>query len=262
MPSSAEEWLNIEEGFRDNFPHAVGAIDGKHVVMISPAGSGSDYYNYKKTFSIVLLALVNSKYQFMFADIGSQGRISDGGVLQNSVLWKKICDGELNLPEPSPLPGSRVGVPYVFLGDGAFALSTHVMKPFPGEHEYGSLKRNFNDRLSRSRVIVENSFGILSSRFRVFRKPIALQPEKVTLITMACISLHNFLINSNASRQVYNPPGTMDTYDDNGLLIQQGTWRQEVNEQCAIRPVAGVPRRSTNDASKIRQQFATYFDNL
>ena len=56
----------------------------------------------KKTFSIVLLALVDSNYNFIFADIGCQGRISDGGVFRNSSLWKKICRNELNLPTPRP----------------------------------------------------------------------------------------------------------------------------------------------------------------
>lgn len=62
MPTTAEGWLNIEEGFRTKFPHCIGALDGKHVVIESSTHSGTEYFNYKKTFSIVLLALVDSKY--------------------------------------------------------------------------------------------------------------------------------------------------------------------------------------------------------
>lgn len=91
------------------------------------------------------------------------------------------------------MPGSYKDVPYVFLGDGAFALSTHVMKPYPGNHDSGSPKRIFNQYLSRSRVVVENTFGILVTKFRIFKKPIPFNPEKVSLITMTCILLHNFL---------------------------------------------------------------------
>lgn len=157
MPSTQDEWLVVEKGFSKNFPHAIGAMDGKHIVIQCPSHTGSEYYNYKKTFSIVLLAVVDSNYEFMFADIGSQGRISDGGVLRNSILWQKISENNLNLPTPYPLPGSDEPLPYVFLCDGAFALSTHIMKPYPGNHEFGSEKRLFNEKLSSSRVLVENT---------------------------------------------------------------------------------------------------------
>lgn len=184
MPSSAAEWLLVEEGFNRKFPHCIGVMDGKHVVLQSPPHTGSEYYNYKNSFSIVLMALVSSDYRFIYADIGSQGRISDGGVLRNSLLWQKICSNSLNLPTPSPLHGSNTStdIPYVFLGDGAFAHSANLMKPYPGNHAVGSPKRIFNQRLSSSRVVVENVFGILTAKFRIFKKPILLEPEKVSII--------------------------------------------------------------------------------
>jgi hypothetical protein len=94
----------------------------------------------------------------MFADIGSQGRISDGGVLRNSLLWHNICSNTLNLPPPSPPPGTDKNRPYVFVADGAFALNTNIMKPFPGNQDVGTLKRSFNQQLSSARVVVENVF--------------------------------------------------------------------------------------------------------
>jgi len=68
------------------FPNCIGAIDGKHIVLQCPVNTGSEYYNYKNSFSIVLMGLVSRDYRFIFADIGSQGRISDGGVFKNSLL--------------------------------------------------------------------------------------------------------------------------------------------------------------------------------
>lgn len=145
------------------------------------------------------MALVDSDYNFIFADIGGQGRISDGGIFQNCLLWQKIDTKALNLPRDAPLPGKKQDMSYVFLGDGAFALHRNVMKPFSGNHDIGTNERTFNYRLSSSRVIVENSFGVLTSVFRVLRKPIEIDVSKVPIITLSCILLHNFLRKSRHS---------------------------------------------------------------
>lgn len=247
LPETPEQWLAIEEGFRKKFPRCVGAIDGKHIVINCPAHSGSEYYNYKGTYSIVLMALVDSDYHFIFADIGGQGRISDGGKFQNCLLWQKIDTNTLNLPPDVPLPGREQNIPYVFLGDGAFALHRNVMKPFPGNHDMGTNERTFNYKLSSSRVIVENTFGLLTSVFRVFKKPIEIDVNKVPMITMSCILLYNFLRKNQHSRNLYTSPGTFDTIE-NGVFIQ-GSWRQHNTGLSALRTIPPVARRAPNTAS-------------
>jgi hypothetical protein len=73
---SETQWENNEHNFRTiwNFPNCIGVVDGKHVVTEAPANSGSQYVNYKKTFLIVSLALVDAHYKFIAVDIGSYGK--------------------------------------------------------------------------------------------------------------------------------------------------------------------------------------------
>ncbi|GBP55501.1 hypothetical protein EVAR_40294_1 [Eumeta japonica] len=74
----------------------------------------------------------------MYADVGCQERISDGGVYRNSSLFQKLQENNLNLPSPSPLPGCDYDLPYVLVTDIAFALHIDIMKPFLGDNQEGS----------------------------------------------------------------------------------------------------------------------------
>lgn len=98
-PSTSEEWLQIAKLFQDRWqlPHCLGAADGKHIKITHPAHSGSEFYNYKGFYSIVLMAIVDADYNFIFADVGCQGRISDGGVLKNTDFWKALVKGMKNI---------------------------------------------------------------------------------------------------------------------------------------------------------------------
>jgi len=85
-------WKEIAEDFWTywNFPNCIGALDGKHIVIQAPPNSGSLYFNYKKTFSIVLLALVDAHYNFIAIDVGAYGKNSGGGILMHLKLGKKL----------------------------------------------------------------------------------------------------------------------------------------------------------------------------
>nr|CAI5842891.1 unnamed protein product [Callosobruchus analis] len=97
VPKDALEWKDVARNFeiKWNFPHCIGAIDGKHVQIICPANTGTEYFNYKKTFSIVLMAIVDGNYCFQYVHIGCQGRMSDGGVYKNTSFHKALQENQL-----------------------------------------------------------------------------------------------------------------------------------------------------------------------
>ncbi|XP_004205962.2 uncharacterized protein LOC101240376 [Hydra vulgaris] len=132
-PSSEKELKKIATNFENrwNFPHCLGANNGKHVVMQAPGCSGSSFYNYKKTHSIVLLAVCNVKYQFSLSDIENSGRQSDGSVYANSQLGYAIENDLLDIPQACKVNGTETIFPYVFVGDNAFGLKPQMIKPYP-----------------------------------------------------------------------------------------------------------------------------------
>ena len=125
---------------------------------------------------------------FVYEEVGINGRNSDGGIWDRCALKESIENGSLNLPDSINLPGLFYDIPYVITGDKAFPLTNYLMKPYP-RINLTVEKRIFNYRLTRMRRISDNGFGILAIRWRVFRRvfrrPFALEPEKVKVITLA-----------------------------------------------------------------------------
>ncbi|XP_046395705.1 uncharacterized protein LOC124162968 [Ischnura elegans] len=264
MPGSKEKWIQIAEGFETtwDFPNCIGALDGKHIVMQAPPNSGSLYFNYKGTHSIVLLAMVDSCYKFIYIDVGCYGRISDGGVFNNSSLKTGIVNGALNLPNRSALKGRQSPLPYVVVADDAFALSTYLMKPYPFRNP-AMKQRVYNYRLSRCRRIVENVFGLVANRFRVLRKPMLLHPERVKTVVLAICTLHNYLMEGKESVKRYAPVGTFDVEATDTGIVADGSWRSEegIPDRNLIPLQTTQSRNHPKAAELVRTEFTEYFSS-
>ena len=114
--------------------HCLGCIDGKHVIIQAPGSTGSVFFNYKKSFSVVLLAVCDARYRFLLVDIGKEGRNSDSGIYAASQLGLQIDTNLLNYPRHKyAIPGYNESIkfPYVFLADEGFALKGNMMRPYP-----------------------------------------------------------------------------------------------------------------------------------
>ena len=208
-PSTEKAWKKISDDVFSlwNFPHCIGAIDGKHVVIQAPPSCGSEFYNYKGTHSIILMAICDANYCFTLVDIGDNGRHSDGGVFVNSSLGQALESNQLQLPSPVPIPGSITTTPYTFVGDAAFPLKTYMQRPYPGRN-LDDKKRIFNYRLSRAKRTIENTFGILAARWRIFHRPIHAHPDKVTATAVRSI-VFTFALRQRCVTCVQRPLGQL-----------------------------------------------------
>jgi len=243
VPNTEQEWKVIANDFyaQWQFPNCIGALDGKHVQIMAPPNSGSVYYNYKKYNSIVLLALVDAAYKFLYVDVGSYGWISDGGVFNSCGLAVALESNALNMPSDGLLPNSNVMCPFVVVADDAFALKKYLMKPY-GLRHLTKEQRVYNYRLSRARRVVENAFGIMCSRFRIFRKPIPLSPDKVETIVMATCILHNYLLRNHTSAAQY--------------------MSDDIHAANELQPVTGGGgKRPSNEAMAVRDSLCNYFNS-
>ena len=116
-----------------------------------------------------------------------------------------------NFTPPASYPGDDRPASHFIVADEAFGLKEYLIKPYP-HRNLESAQRIFNCRLSRAQRVVENDFGILGNRFRVFFTHIALEPGEVKKIVLACCALHNFLrVKAGQIRQSHSRPrGSQD----------------------------------------------------
>ena len=252
--------MSIAQEFLEkwNFNNCIGAIDGKHVLIRPPQNTGSYYFNYKHTFSIVLLAIIDADYRFIYTDVGCNGRISDGGVFKNCSLYRALEEKRLNIPKEAQLPGTDQTFPFVIVADDAFPLKDYILKPY-SRNDLTPKKRIFNYRLSHARRVVENAFCILVNSFRLFMTPINLVPEKVETITLACCILHNFLRSKVAARLIYMPPGSVDTENADTHIVQRGQL-YEGPHSTGLQPFAQQgSNRHSSSAQHLRDKLCQYF---
>ena len=235
--------MKVAENFQEKwqFPHCLGAIDGKHVPLKAPPNSGSVYFNYKDFHSIVLLAVVDANYKFLWYKLGDNGRQNDAGIYGASGIASALQDNTLDFPAPSPIRdhGDSIAVPYMLIGDDAFPLKTTLMKPYPQRGPTDS-QVIFNYRLSRARRVVENAFGILVNRFCVLSHCMNLEPHNAAIVTESCIALHNFLRTENDAR------------------YSQELFKKDVDWPMG-RPPFFTGNNSAERARKIRDELCKYF---
>lgn len=233
-----DDWMIIAKQFLDrtDFPNCIGAVDGKHIRLKKPADSGSEFYNYKNYFSTILLAVVDADYCFTVIDVGSYGASGDSNVFKKSNFYQRLKSNQLNIPNPQKLPHDEEGEPqpFNFVGDEAFALSRHVLRPY-SKKNLTMKQRVFNYRHCRARRMVECTFGILANKWRIFHRPIDVDVRFSDIIIKTCCILHNFVRRNDGVR----------TEDESYECLLQGC------EPVGIRAdVCGM---------QIRDYFANYF---
>ena len=186
---------------------------------------------------------------------------SDGGVFSNSNLGYAIVNDLLDFPEPENVNGSDFKVPFVFVADDAFPMRTNLVKPYSAFH-LDLEKLIINYRMSRARRIIENIFGILAARFRIFRLPILALVETVESVTKCCVALRNYLMAGRLTDEG-------NAYCSNNIVDQEvrskrkkGEWRLVIENDCGLVSIHRVGSNNySKDAKIVGDNFCEYFNS-
>ncbi|XP_049797751.1 uncharacterized protein LOC126215130 [Schistocerca nitens] len=237
MPEpNKDEWEQIAKDYDEkwNYPHCIGALDSKHVQIRCPAGAGSLYYNYKGIYAIVLLALVAANYKFTLVDVAAYGKNSNGGTVDRSEMGKRFESNNYAVPKDKELLPA-MELPYVIIADEAFPLKAYLMHPYSKAAITSDEEKVYNYRHSRARRTVENAFGILAGRWRIFLKPIETKPEIVNPIVLASTCLHNMLRNTSTNISPFEDQIRMESEHIHGVANLEPIRRNFVREVAITR---------------------------
>lgn len=93
--------------------------------------------------------------------------------------------------------------------------------------------------------MVENAFGVLASRWRVYHTKIGVRTECAIHVIKATCLLHNFLQMRSTRAQEETLLQEPDTFQSDGL-----------------QDIVGIRHRAATDAIEIRNAFTEYFMNI
>lgn len=253
MPDpTSETWDHIAAEFERKwqFQNCVLAIDGKHVTIRKPLLSGSSFYNYKKDFSVVLMAVVDANYRFTYVDIGSMGRFPDGNVFSNCSFGKKLKATFYNCQIQSLCLDNLQRLLSCVVGDEAFPLLINLMRPYPKAKVTNNYcNKVYNYRLSRARQTVECAFGILAARFRIFKRPFECKLDTIDNVAAAACILHNYLRTEKIAGVTEGNEGNEE--DDEIDILSEDQ----------LLPLNATRIRYTRQAFMVRQRFTEYFNS-
>lgn len=135
-------------------------------------------------------AICDSKFRFLDVFIGYPGSCHDANVWKNSPIYRSILGGQVELAENA-----------IILGDSAYPISKFLLTPYRDNGNLSREQKKFNYCLSSTRVLIEQSFGILKNKFRILDRLDTGCLKSVSEIVLACAILHNFVINNGEATE-------------------------------------------------------------
>ena len=180
MPRNREEVAKIKNDFYmvAGFPRIVGCVDGSHIPLIAPSQDEFVYVNRKGFHSLNIQAVCNSNLVFQDVVARWPGSHHDSFIMDMSSLSSRFGNGDF---ENSWL-----------LGDSGYSLKPWLMTPYAWPAS--DVERKYNLLHRKTRRLIEQSFGVLKSRWRILDHTggsLCYSPDKVSKIAITCCVLHN-----------------------------------------------------------------------
>jgi hypothetical protein len=181
---AADEFTNISLDGRLN--GCVGALDGWLCRIKVPSKAetmnvASYFSGHYQTYGVNVQATCDACGRFTSISILCPGGTGDSKAFAASSLQQYVA----GLPQG-----------FYMAADNAYTLSDTLLIPYSGVDKLDPSKDVFNFYLSQLRIRIEQAFGLLVSKWRIFKKALEVKLFRVGHIVQACARLHNYCINN------------------------------------------------------------------
>lgn len=181
----------------------MGAIDGCHIKVKCPPNQKDQYINRKMDYSIQMQAVCDPNYKIISMCVGYPGSVHDQRVLINSSLYRNAT---------FPPDG------YFLLGDAGYKCMMHpiaILTPYKGS-VLTERETRFNHAHSKARITIEQTFGMLKTRWRaIFFKTLELEIKRCVQVVCACCVMHNICVSADDLVNLENIEVINNEYEPN-----------------------------------------------
>ena len=235
LKEAAEGWNSISSA-AGLFHGVVGAIDGWLCPHSRPREQNNqlDFFSgHYMRFGSNVQAVCDARLRFICIAFAAPGKTNDLLAFRRCYALRDWLD-ELH---------SRHDARYYLIGDNAYLLHDSLLIPFSGASRSDEAKDSFNFFLSEMRIRIEMAFGLLTTKWRVFRRETGYDLSKTRDIVQAAARLHNFVINHHLSTGHYETE-EIDALNDSSLGLGYNPTMEEAVNPSAVNPsAAGTSQR-------------------
>ncbi|XP_062608924.1 putative nuclease HARBI1 [Saccostrea cucullata] len=174
---TGQDAVNVKRNFHAiaGFPGILGCIDGTFIRIQTPKENEQDFVNRKGYHSLNVQMTCDSNFLVTNCVARWPGSCHDSRIFRES----KLCEQFEN--------GQHDGL---LLGDSAYPCKTYLMTPFNTTNDV-HYREKFNRALCRTRVLIEQTYGILKRRFPCLSVGLRTNPDRACMYVVACVMLHN-----------------------------------------------------------------------
>jgi hypothetical protein len=191
MPMSLSDMHNAANSFKEfsldgRLNGCIGALDGWLGRIRVPSASdtmnvASYFSGHYQSYSVNVQATCDAAYRFTLISVLCPGSAGDSKAFAASFVQQYVS---------SLLRG------FYMVANNAYTLSDTLLIPYCGVDKLDPSKDVFKFYLSQLHIRIERAFGLLVSKWRIFKKPLEVKLFHVGHIVQACARLHNYCINN------------------------------------------------------------------